>query len=339
MFVKVGDKCSDTCKILSGVPQGSVLGPLLFIAYITPIEHLIKSFDVSHVAYADDLTLYVNLQSGPQSNLRCCLNSVNDWFLFNDLLLNPDKSQCLIVGTRHQVRSCINQSFDICGVAVPCTDSVKLLGVTIDNTLDFERHISDVCSATSYYVRALRHIRKHIDLKTAATIASTLIASKLDYCNAILAGVTNHNVSRLQRIQNSAARAVFNMTRGNASEFCRKLHWLPVKQRIDYKISLLCFKILSSHQPPFLFSLLNISKPARNLRSSSNGLILDVPFSKTETSSRAFSVYAPKIWNSLSKDTRSLAVPCIESPTPRIDLFKKRLKTELFSVAYNCVDV
>ena len=91
-FVKVGNEASGISQITSGVPQGSVLGPLLFIAYITPIEHLTKSYGVQQISYADDLTLYINLKFGSQSLLSQCLCAVRDWLLHNDLLLNPDKS-------------------------------------------------------------------------------------------------------------------------------------------------------------------------------------------------------------------------------------------------------
>ena len=87
MFVKVCNEKSETTNITCGVPQGSVLGPLLFIAYIAPIEQLIRSFDdVKQIAYADDLTLYINLKSNCMLNFSECLNALNDWLLFNDLL-------------------------------------------------------------------------------------------------------------------------------------------------------------------------------------------------------------------------------------------------------------
>ena len=92
-------------------------------------------------------------------------------------------------------------------------DSLKLLGVTIDSNLCFDKQVSLICSSAFFNIRALRHIRKQIDFDTANTIASTFISSILDYCNAILAGMTKHNIQRLQHVQNATARAVLNVTR------------------------------------------------------------------------------------------------------------------------------
>ena len=168
---------------------------------------------------------------------------------------------------------------------------------------------------------------------TAKTIASSLITSKLDYCNAILSGISNYNITRLQRILKVTAKVVFNTKVGNGDALCKQLHWLPVKQRIDYKLSLLIHKTLTYNSPSYLRSLINISVPTRKLRSSENGLILDVPFTTTQFSSRAFSVYGPRLWNSLPKTLRDLAIPDSEQAAS-VFLFKTHLKTFLFSTAY-----
>ena len=179
MFVKVQNEVSTNIDVVRGVPQGSVLGPLLFIAYISPVERLITSFQVCQIAYADDLTLYINLESDVFVKLVTCVNAVRDWFMFNDLLLNPEKSQCLQVGTRQQIKTCPHPDLVIGNLLVSRSDDIKLLGVTFDNCLRFNKHISEICSTTSFHTKALKHIRNHIDLPTAKIVASTLIASKL----------------------------------------------------------------------------------------------------------------------------------------------------------------
>ena len=257
------------------------------------------------------------------------LNAVNDWLLFNDLLLNPDKSQCLRVGTRQQLKACTDSSVDVCGTLVPCSDSLKLLGVTLDSMLNFDKHVSLICSSAFFQIRALRHIRKQIDEKTAKTIATTFIASKLDYCNAILSGASKHNIKRLQHVQNATARVVLNTTRGSSEHLCKSLHWLPISQRIDYKIALLTFKVAKTACPSYLFDHLNISKPSRSLRSSNKGLLFDIPFCKTETASRAFSIYAPKLWNSLPRHIRDTLNKELstEPVCTEIEIVKRSLKT------------
>jgi len=334
--VKVGGEKSSVSNISSGVPQGSVLGPLLFIVYIAPIEHLVNSFScVQQISYADDLTLYMNLKSGTVSNFKLCVNAVRDWLLFNDLLLNPDKSQCMKVGTRQKLGAFSDPSLDVCGTLVPYSESLKLLGATFDSTLSFDKHISSVCSSCFYHIRALRHIRKHITPATASLIATTFIASKLDYCNAILGGLTKHNLNRLQHVQNATARAVLNrQARTDPPVLCKSLHWLPIKWRIDYKIAVLTYKTVLTGAPSYLFDLLNVSKPSRTLRSSRNGLLFEVPFVKTDFESRAFSVYAPRLWNTLPKNLRDMLSVDPNHQSSSLDTFKCSLKTLFFQYAF-----
>ena len=136
---------------------------------------------------------------------------------------------------------------------------------------------------------------KYIDTPTAKTIATTLIASKLDYCNAVLTGKTQKNIKRLQRIQNAVVRVVaeqgFKKSKFESSQsLCKYLHWLPIQQRIDYKISLITLKCLQSHEPKYLFSQLNIKTSKRNLRSNNNGPILTENLCKSAISYRAFQI-------------------------------------------------
>ena len=222
--------------------------------------------------------------------------------MFNDLKLNPSKSESLRVGTHHQVKSTVGSVVEIANVTVPFSTHVKLLVVTFDNTLSFNRHTSDICRGAYFHLRALRHIRNKLDTSTANIIACSFVASRLDYCNAILAGLSKANIARLQMVQNSTARIVSNSgCRASASPILKNLHWLPVAQRIDYKIALTVFKVLTTNQPVYIRSLLHISVPLRNTRSAFNGILLDAPLCKTETVARAFSNYAPRIWNALPR--------------------------------------
>jgi exonuclease III len=340
-FVKVESGISDTVFVNSGVPQGSVLGPLLFTTYISPIQRVIESFGINHVAYADDLTLYVNLQGDVKSILLSvsnCTNAVSNWFMLNDLLLNPSKSEAMFLGTRQQVKSISSEQVTVAEAIVQPASHVKLLGVTFDPTLSFNDHVADVCKSTFYHVKALKHIRKCIDFSTANTIACSFTASRLDYCNCVYAGMSEYNIKRLQRVQNSVARIVkMKHNRVNALETLKELHWLPIAYRIDYKISVMTHKILSSGQPLYLRSLLQPVSSARSLRSSSNGLTLTVPFCKTATAARAFSHYAPRLWNSLPVSIRNCVSIESETDDGSLQKFKRLLKTYLFTLAFDGV--
>ena len=211
------------------------------------------------------------------------------------------------------------------------SNNVKIVGVTIDSSLSFDAHITHVCCAANHHIRALRHIRPMLDLKTANTIACSTVLSRLDYCNSVLAGISNHNLTRLQRVQNSLARATcIKPWHHSAAQLLQDLHWLPVRQRIDYKIALLTHKTLKTCQPSYLHDHLHSYAPARHLRSAS-GFTLTVPPNKLSLASSAFEYYAPRLWNSLPAELRN-SVNHLS-----VDAFKSRLKTHLFTSAFQHV--
>jgi hypothetical protein len=132
---------------------------------------------------------------------------------------------------------------------------LKSLGVTLDQNLSFDQHISNIVKSSNYNIRALRHIRPMLDKTVANTVACSIVSTRLDYCNSLLYGTSVRNVQRLQRIQNSLARVVSGTRRrDHIRPVLKDLHWLPVTQRIDYKIALITRKVLSNGQPSYLHS-------------------------------------------------------------------------------------
>ena len=151
------------------------------------------------------------------------------------------------------------------------------------------------------------------------------VSSKLDYCNSLYFGISTKNLSKLQRIQNSLARAItFTSKRQHISPVLKDLHWLPVKERIDFKICLLTYKSLKNHQPVYLHETLSIPSHSIFTRSSQSRA-LSKHVTHTNAGSRAFSVAAPKLWNLLPPSIRT---------APSIPTFRSRLKTHLFRQAY-----
>jgi len=143
----------------------------------------------------------------------------------------------------------------VAGVDRPVADDIKVLGVVLDWRLSFHKHVSAVARSSScnYHVQAIRHIRHLLTTELAQTLACSLILSRIDYCNAVLHGAPSYSVKKLQRVQNNAARIVLEaLRRSHASPLLRTLHWLPVQQRIDYRVALLTFKVRSTSTPSYL---------------------------------------------------------------------------------------
>jgi hypothetical protein len=253
---------------------------------------------------------------------------VSRWFLDNRLLLNPAKTEVVVFGTAQRLRQYTYLGvIDVAGASVHFTEAVKLLGVTLDATLSLDRYVTDVVRVCNFHIRALQHIRSRLTFDVAKSVACSIIGSRLDYCNSLLFNTTESNIIRLQKVQNRLARLVCNEPcTSSATELRRLLHWLPVRQRISYKLAVITYSALHSGQPAYLSALIKPYQPARSLRSSSQNLLL-IPSTKIDYERRAFSIAAPQTWNALTLDTKKN----VES----LAAFKSRLKTELFLAAYD----
>ena len=200
--VKIGNSFSDAFSLPYGVPQDSVLHPLIFILYTTPLSNIISSFNITHHLYADDTQIYLALDhrnfDSSFAELTECLTCVQKWLAGVKLKLNPEKTEFIIIGDR-QARESLIQKFatQLLGNSIYPTDTVKNLGVTFDSGNTFTSHITKVCHARYYQLKDLRHLRKFLSVDTAALLANSMISSQLDYCNSLLYGVSKNNVTKL----------------------------------------------------------------------------------------------------------------------------------------------
>ena len=243
------------------------------------------------------------------------------------LKLNQDKTEVIVISTKVKLSKQSLHSINFGNVCLPVSNQAKSLGVTFDERLTLKKHVSDVCRSCYFHLHNIARIRRCLDRHTAETVVHALITSRLDYCNSVLYGVSEGLLQRLQMVQNSAARIVtMSCKRQHITPILKTLHWLPVKYRIQYKALLLTYKVVSNKAPQYLQDLLHPYEQERNLRSTSQGL-LEIPATKLKTfGDRAFSVYAPRLWNALPIQLRL---------KPSVEAFKKGLKEYLFKLCYD----
>ena len=328
--VDIGGVLSDSLTLEEGVPQGSVFGPSIFTMYTAPLGDVITSHGISYMTYADDTQLYLILNKDDRrdsvTRLELCIRDVKSWSIRNTLMFNDSKTEVIHVSSKFLTSPSLPK-ISIGDSAIDFANSAKSLGVTLDKSLDMKKHVKNIVSAASFAIYRIGQLRKYLDRQSTERLIHAFVSSRIDCCNSLLYGLPSTEISKLQRVQNSAARLVsLSKKRDHVTPILQELHWLPVQYRIDYKIALLTFKALNGMAPSYLGELLTRYIPSCKLRSSS-GLLLRHP-KKRKTmyyGDRSFSAAAPKIWNNLPADIRSLT---------SLDPFKKALKTFIFKKAY-----
>ena len=246
--VRIGDSSSSNRTLKYGVPQGSVLGPLLFSLFFEPIEEMILDHGLRCMVYADDTQLYLTVKARCDLpvmlfRLQLCIIDIFTWCTNNGLACRLDKAEVA------HLRSCHAKNFDpiqeivIDDVVIVPKPVVRDLGLLIDSHLLLKNQVNQVCKCAWSAIRKIGRIRSHLTQDVSERLVHAFITSKLDSYNSVLYGLPSCELDQLQRVQNVAARLVTMASKSDhITPILFKLHWLPVKERITFKLLLITFK-------------------------------------------------------------------------------------------------
>ena len=282
--------------------------------------------------FADDSQLINSFKPDPEivksvvENLELCCDEIKKWMTLNRLKLNDDKTKAILLGPKERRNSINLNSIRVGESEIEIVEKVRDLGLIIDANLSMSAHVSHIIKTSYFHLRRLGKIRNLLSSKLANAIAVATITSRLDYCNCCLWGITSDELNRLQKLQNSTARIVSkSKLRDHITPVLEKLHWLPVKKRIDFKILCITYQCIYGNAPTYLKESIPRYTPSRSLRSGSQ-VLLKLPSvddtNKVKYGKRSFQNSAPKLWNSLPAEIKA---------SKNISTFKKNLKTYFFS--------
>ena len=249
----------------------------------------------------------------------------------NRLQQNTSKSEVMWCSTSRRRHLIPSDPFSVGSDVIVPVETVRDLGLYLDTTMSMRCHITQVTSTCFGVLRQIRTIRRCLTSRARTMLVTCFVFARLDYCNAVFAGLPRCDLDRLQSIQNAAVRLIAGARRfDHVTPLLQARHWLPVEQRVVFKLCVIMYKTVNSMAPSYLHDYVISPASARSshrLRSAVTGQLF-VPRTRTVLGDRAFAVAGPKAWNSLPVSVRS---------APSLLTFKKHLKTYLFRCAYDTV--
>ena len=327
-FVSINGKTSNKKDLKFGVPQGSLLGPLLFIMYTSDIHNIFKKHGLSYHMYADDIQIYCSFKIEDlniiKDKIDLCLADVHTWTQNNYLKLNPDKTTLKLFNYSN-----LDQIFTINynhSVIEPL-NSTKVLGVMLNKDLDRNLFIANKVKICNYHLKNLWNIESSLTKFSKIILITNLILSNIDYCNILLFGCTKKELRPLNLIINKFVRFICEVPRqDHITPYLKQLHFLPLQQRIIYKVCLLGFKIFNNISPGYLTQHFSRFEPSTdiNLRNVGRDIFM---FETDMNDYRTKNIIAGvKLeWNKL---------PVTMREEKSLSLFKKHLKTYLYRIAF-----
>ena len=335
MIVRCDGQDSEPRPLHFSVPQGSCMGPVLFTCYSSTLATAVQGGQ-EILGYADDHSFYdtFNIRDCTEEqrcvqNMQDTLKSVKQWMSYNRLKMNDAKTEAIVFRSIYYNDKLSTDRIEVGDNDILYADCIKLLGVWLDCNMSMKVHVEKKCRTASYYLSLIRNIRGYLDRKTCEMLVHSLVMSHVDYASVVLYGLPDVVISRLQSIQNMAAKLILLREREDSTTQCLKdLHWLPIRRRITFRTVCFVHKCLHGRAPSYLCELISVRTSNYRLRrlEEEKGPVLNIVPSNTNTfGPRAFSSAAYTEWNILP------SYICI---VENLLSFKRKLKTYYFNLSF-----
>lgn len=296
------------CSIIKcGIPQGSILGPLLFLIYINDLPCCIKNSKPR--LFADDTNLSKAAESIKtiELSINSDLDNVRKWLIVNRLSINLKKTEYMLMGSKYKLNQLVKTPEIRLGEnLIKRVVKSKSLGVTFDDTLSWSAQIECITKKVNSAINGIKRIRSFVQPSVLRIIYNSLIQPQFDYCDVVWGNLSKGLSNKLQKLQNRAARVITQSDFSIRShDILKDLGWLDLSTRRS--ISNLCcvYKCLNNLTPTYLTDTFIQRNDSHRFQLRNHDVNLSLPKPKTDYMKRSFQYVGAKLWNNLDRDSRN----------------------------------